>query len=70
MKEAAIILASKVQIETVLELADKNIKKRIKRQTFDLSYFVDKNFFGGNASQNYLVFQPPFSLLQYLLVVI
>lgn len=70
MKEAAIILASKVQVETVLELADKNIKKRIKRQTFDLSYFVDKNFFGDNASQNYLVFQPPFSLLQYLLVVI
>ena len=70
MKEAAIILASKVQVDTVLELADKKIKTRIKRQTFDLSYLLDKNFFGGNTSQNYLVFQPPFSLLQYLLVVI
>ena len=29
-----------------------------KLKTFDLSYFIVKNYFEGDGSQNYLVFQP------------
>ena len=69
MKEAVKSRGSKIQVNTILDLADKNTKKWGKLQTFDLSYFTGNNFFGDNGSQNCLVFQPPSSILQYLLVV-
>ena len=38
--------------------------KILKLQTHDLSYFLGKNFFGDDGSQNMFVCQPIFSLLQ------
>ena len=36
-------------------LAENELKKL---QTFDSSYFIDKDYFGDDGLQNYLVFQP------------
>ena len=32
----------------------------MKKNPFDLSYFVGKNYFGNNGSQSYLILQVPF----------
>ena len=37
-------------------LLDKNELKKLK--PFDLSYFIGKNYFEEDGTQNYLVFQP------------
>ena len=38
--------------------------KLAKLETYDLSYFFDKNIFGDDDSQNMFVYQPTFSTLQ------
>lgn len=43
--------------DNALHIADKNWEKIKKLKTFDISYFVDKFYFGNNGSQNYLTFQ-------------
>ena len=50
MKEAAESLLSKIQVDTVLDLADKSREKWNKFQTFDLSYFIGNNVFDDNGS--------------------
>ena len=36
-----------------------------KRKTFDLSYFIGKNYFESDGTQNYLVFQPIDNYLKF-----
>ena len=50
MKEAMKSLASKSQVDTAHDIADKNIEKYV--QTFDLRYFNGRNYFGDGGSQN------------------
>ena len=45
------------QKDTALDVADKNREKVKKLQTYNLSYFACKNYFGANGSQHYLVSQ-------------
>ena len=50
MKEAMKSLASKSQVDTVHDIADKNIEENV--QTFDLRYFSGRRYFGDGGSQN------------------
>lgn len=43
-------LASKSQVDTVHDIADKNIEKNL--QTFDLRYFSGRRYVGDGGSQN------------------
>ena len=66
MQKAAKSLASKSQVDSALDIADKSREKIKKLQTFDLSYFQmfdlsyfnDRRYFDNDGSQNYLLFQP------------
>ena len=61
--EASKNLATKTQVENALGLGDKKREKK-KLQTFDLSYFISKNYFNDNGSQNYWIFQPDLKYFQ------
>lgn len=52
MKEAMKSLASKSQVDTAHDIADKNIEKNV--QTFDLHYLSGRRYFGDGGSQNEL----------------
>ena len=52
---------SKSQVDTSRE-------KITKLQTFDLSYFIGKNYFLDDGSKNYLIFQPIWDISEYQLV--
>ena len=54
-------LTTKKQVETAVDLGDKNIEKTKKLQTFDLSSFIDKTYSDNYGSQNYLIFQIVFN---------
>ena len=43
--------------KTALDLRDKNTEKKLKIETFDTSYFIDKSYFDDEGSQNYLMFR-------------
>ena len=38
--------------------------KIVKLETNDLNYFLGKNFFGDDGSQNMFVYQPTFNMLE------
>ena len=40
-----------------------------KLKSFDSSYFIDKNYFENDGTQNYLVFQPIVITLTYLVLI-
>ena len=61
MEKAAKNLVSKSQVDTSRE-------KIAKLQTFDLSYFIGKNYFLDDGSKNYLIFQPIWDISEYQLV--
>ena len=54
-------LTTKKQVETAVDLGNKNIEKTKKLQTFDLSSFIDKTYSDNYGSQNYLIFQIVFN---------
>ena len=41
-------------------------RKLLKFQTFSLSYFLSKNIFINDGTQNYLIFNPPYYILKTL----
>ena len=47
MAETSENLASKNEVETSLNLEDKNREEKL--QTFDLSFFIDKNYFNNDG---------------------
>ena len=57
MKEA-VKSASKSQVDNALDIADKNIEKMKKLQTFNLSNFSRRSYFDSDGLENYLIFQP------------
>ena len=58
MKQDVKNLASKSQLGTALDIAIKNMEKIKKLQTFDLSHFTGRMYFGNDESQNHLTFRP------------
>ena len=57
MAETSEYLATKNQVETEIDLKDKNREKiKQKVQTLDLSCFIVRIYFDNNGSQNYLIF--------------
>ena len=54
-------LAANSDVNAVSQRANKNKVKIEKLQTFNLSYFLGKNFSGYDGFQNTFVFQPTFS---------
>ena len=64
MPEALKNLATKSQVEAAIDLGDKIREKIKKLQTSDLSYFIGKNYFDDDGSQNYLLFQAIFKFLK------
>ena len=66
MVEASKNLANKTQLETSLDLEDK-IEKKIKElKALYLSYFIGKNYFDNDGSQNHLIFQLVFIFFKFL----
>ena len=49
-------LSSKCQVDAALDKADNRREKIKKFQTFDLSYFNGRKYFGNNGSQSFLIF--------------
>ena len=65
MEVAHKTFATKKQVENAFDLADKNGKKvKKKLQMLDLSYFIGKNYFDDNGSQNYSTFKSVFKYFQ------
>ena len=62
--EASKNLGTKTQVENALGLGDKKREKKL--QTFDLSYFISKNYFNDDGSQNYWIFQPDLKYFQII----
>ena len=56
-------LATGNDLNTVVKRAIKNEKKIEKLQTFHLSYFLGKHFFGDDGFQNMFAHEPTFSTL-------
>ena len=56
-------LATNNDLSTVDQRSIKNEEKREKLKFFDLSFFLNKTFLGGNILQNMFVYQPTFSML-------
>ena len=56
-------LATNTDFDSVEQCTIKNEEKIENIQTFDLSCFLCKTFFGDNRFQNVLVYQPTFSTL-------
>ena len=54
-------LAANSDVNAVSQCANKNKVKIEKLKTFNLSYFLGKNFSGYDSFQNTFVFQPTFS---------
>ena len=42
-----------LQVDTALNIAGKSIEKKKNLQTFDLSYFNGRKYFGNDGSQKY-----------------
>ena len=59
LKQAKLITTN--DLSTVEQGAIKNEEKTEKLQTSDLSYFLNKNFFGNYDFKNVFVYQPTFS---------
>ena len=56
MAKASKHLATANQVETALDLGDKNRAKIKKLQTFDFSSFVGKRYFDDDGILHYLIF--------------
>ena len=56
IEEAAKNLIIKSQVDNVLDIADKSKEKIEKFQTFYLSYFNGRRYFGNDGIQSYLIF--------------
>ena len=74
-------LVTKTDFDTKLKSLNKNISSnKIKHlfvenkfknlETFDLSYFIDKNYFEEDGTQNYLVLQPMPKYFEKLVVLV
>ena len=63
-------LATKEEIKTLATKVELKAEKYkiITLQTSDLSLFIGQSYFNHDASQNYLIFQPIYKLLQHFLV--
>ena len=64
MAKISKVLASENQVETTLDLGDKNKDKMKNLQNFDLNFFVGKSYFDDDGLQSYSIFQPIFKSLK------